>query len=107
MFKIILKNTFLVTLGAIIGIGVTILFYLNANKHTEIWSLQSDITLENGAILPKHTQLTLNSYMPEGYASLSLNINAEAVNWNLFEKKEENKGFLKIPYWVNTAQGKP
>ncbi len=100
MIKNIIKNSSLILLGIAIGVGVSVWFYFEKHKQTEIWSTKSDISLENGTVIPKNTNLILNCYMPEGFASLQLDINADSEVWELFEKKQENKSFLSIPYWI-------
>ena len=67
---------------------------------SEIWRADKQLTLANGATIPKGTELTVDQYMPEGFVSLKLSILVEGESLESFTKRTEELNNLSIPYWV-------
>ncbi|MDJ0905622.1 MAG: hypothetical protein QNI96_06350 [Woeseiaceae bacterium] len=67
---------------------------------TEVWQAKRKLTLANGIAIPSGTEMTLDTYMPEGFVRLKLAINVEGEALDWFDKRTEKHPNLTIPYWV-------
>lgn len=68
---------------------------------TEVWTTSADLTLDGDVAVPKGTELVLDTWMPEGFATLKLYVNVEGDALDKFERRTEAKRHLKIPHWVS------
>ena len=67
---------------------------------TEVWVNTQPMHSDNGIIIPPGTSLTLERWMPEGFATLNLGINVEGESLDAFRQHTEQKSFLRKPYFV-------
>jgi len=62
-------------------------------------SLKSD----SGIVVPAGTELILERWMPEGFAALEPGINVEGITLENIQRRTEQAGFLRIPYFVDAS----
>ena len=87
--------------GLLMAAGVVALVWKEFDSATtEVWKASTELMLENGAIIPAGTEMTVDKYMPEGFVRLSLAINAEGESLGQFDMRTEDARNLSLPYWV-------
>ncbi|MCG9761511.1 hypothetical protein L1D50_20750 [Pseudoalteromonas sp. Isolate6] len=98
-----MKLIFTFIAGLLAGIFSVVAFLFLESDSTEIWKSQVELTTESGMVIPVGTELVLSEYMPEGYVALSLDVNVEGSELNLFDKSEVDKSNLRSPLWVRES----
>lgn len=98
-----MKLIFTFVAGLLIGIALLAVFIFLDSGPAEIWKSQVELTTESGMVIPVGTEFILSEYMPEGYVALSLGVNVEGSELNLFEKSEIDRSNLRIPLWVQES----
>lgn len=97
-FKVIL----LVLIGFILGIGSAVGIYLWNNKTTLICTVQEDLTVADGIIIPKGTELIHDEAMSEGFDRYILYINMYGTKSDQKLKcRRDSRSFLIVPYWAD------
>jgi|TARA_Y100000296_G_C5076456_1_gene207577 hypothetical protein len=98
-----MKLIFAFIAGLLTGILSVVAFPFLDSGSTELWKSQVDLTTESGMVIPVGTEFVLREYMPEGYVALSLDVNVEGSELNLFDKSKVDKSNLRIPLWVRES----
>ena len=98
-----MKLIFTFIVGLLIGIASLAAFNFLDIGQTEIWKSQVELTTKSGMVIPVGTEFVLSEYMSEGYVALSLGVNVEGSELNLFGKSELDKSNLRIPLWVQES----
>ena len=87
--------------GLLIAAGVVALVWIEFHPATtEVWAASGEVKLANGGVIPAGTEMTVDSFMPEGFVRLTLAINVDGEALAGFDKRTENVRNLSIPYWV-------
>ena len=71
------------------------------HRTTEVWVAEHTLQSDSGIQVPKGTELVLDQWMPEGFAALTLAVNVEGETLDHFQRRTEQKSFLRIPYFIN------
>lgn len=90
-------------LGVVSGAAGLGGFWYWQHQNTEIWSATETLESVNGIVIPAGTELVLDTWMPEGFAALELGINVEGIALEKFQRRTENKSFVRVPYFVDAG----
>ncbi|MEM1264330.1 MAG: hypothetical protein AAGH76_18160 [Pseudomonadota bacterium] len=87
--------------GLLVAVSAVALVFLEFYPATTgVWVASEDVRLENGSVITAGTEMTVDSFMSEGFVRLSLSVNVEGEALAGFERRTEDARDLKIPYWV-------
>lgn len=102
MKTFVLLFTFL--LGALAGAAALGGYWVWRHSTTEVWVAERPLQSDSGLVVPAGTELVLERWMPEGFAALTLAVNVEGEALEHFQRRTEQKRFLRIPYSVDARQ---
>lgn len=91
-------------LGAVFGAAVSGGYWYWRHSSSEVWVTTNTMTSDSGIVIPAGTELILESWMPEGFAALKLGINVEGDTLDDFQRRTDQAGFLRIPYFVDAGE---
>jgi hypothetical protein len=89
--------------GAMFGAALLSGYWYWRHSSTEVWVATHSLETYSGIVIPAGTELILERWMPEGFATLELGINVEGVTLNNFQRRIEQASFLRIPYFVDVS----
>lgn len=98
-----MKSVAIFVIGALIGVASVLVLSLLSSSNTEVWKATVDLQSSNGVVIPAGTELVVEDYMPEGFVALTLSVNVEGEELEVFEKTVSNKKNLRIPVWVHKS----
>ncbi len=90
--------------GVLVGAGALGGYWLWQHRTTEVWVTKHAMKSASGILVPKGTQLVLERWMPEGFAALKLGINVEGEALDQFDRRVEQKRFLRLPYFIDANE---
>jgi len=86
--------------GVATGGGALAAYWYSTHSTTDVWVASEVMRSSDGIIIPPGTEFVFRRWMPEGYAALKLSVNVEASALEKFERRTEEKSFLRLPYWI-------
>ena len=89
--------------GVLTGAAAVGGYWYWQHSTTEVWVVTHSMQSGNGIIVPEGTELVLERWMPEGFAALNLGINVEGAALGHFRHRTEQKGFLRVPYFIDDS----
>ncbi|MFW0778343.1 MAG: hypothetical protein ACN2B6_11575 [Rickettsiales bacterium] len=87
--------------GVATGAGALGTYWYSTHSKTDVWVANEPMKSSEGLLIPPGTEFVFQRWMPEGYAALELSINVEGSALEKFERRTEEKSFLRLPYWIN------
>lgn len=86
--------------GVATGGGALGAYWYSTHSTTDVWAASEQMRSSEGIVIPHGTEFVFQRWMPEGYAALELSVNVEGYALEKFERRTEEKSFLRLPYWI-------
>ena len=97
------KYSLVFVIGLLTGAGVLGVFCYSINSTTDVWVANESIKSPEGILIPPGTEFVLKRWAPEGYVALELSVNVEGGTLKKFDRRTEEKSFLRLPYWLSES----
>jgi hypothetical protein len=70
------------------------------SQSTDVWTANANLVSASGVTIPAGTELTLATYMPEGFVALSLAVNIEGETLQVFDRRAEQIPSFRAPQFL-------